>query len=68
MNTDFPPPSNGGGNNTGNWWQRENDLEHEKLERIEKDLYIEIFFNQIDEILYKLEIITCIDKDMAQIN
>ena len=53
MNIDFPPPSKGTYNNAGGCRQLANYLEHEDLERIEKGIYTEGFFNLTDENIYK---------------
>lgn len=45
MNIDFPSPSNGTYNNAGSCRRLANYLEHEDLERIEKGIYTEGFFN-----------------------
>ena len=47
MHIDFAPPSNGTYNNAGSSRQLANYLEHEDLERMEKGIYTEGFFNQI---------------------
>ena len=45
MHIDFAPPSNGTYNNAGSSRQLANYMEHEDLERIEKGIYTEGFFN-----------------------
>lgn len=67
MNIDFPPPSNGIYNNAGSSRRLANYLEHEDLERIEKGIYVEGFFNLSDENLYKSQVIKDIDSNKAQL-
>lgn len=67
MNIDFPPPSNGVYNNAGSCRQLGNYLEHEDLERMEKGIYIEGFFNLTEENLYKSQVVKDIDNNKAQL-
>lgn len=67
MNIDFPPPSNGIYNNAGSCRRLGNYLEHEDLERIEKGIYTEGFFNLIEENLYKSQVVKDIDNNKAQL-
>lgn len=67
MNIDFPPPSKGTYNNAGGCRQLANYLEHEDLERMEKGIYTEGFFNLIDDNLYKAQVIEDIDKNIGQL-
>lgn len=67
MNIDFPPPSNGVYNNAGSCRQLGNYLEHEDLERIEKGIYAEGFFNLTEENLYKSQVVKDIDNNKAQL-
>lgn len=67
MNIDFPPPSNGIYNNAGSSRRLANYLEHEDLERIEKGIYTEGFFNLTEENLYKSQVIKDIDNNKAQL-
>lgn len=67
MNIDFPPPSNGVYNNAGSCRRLGNYLEHEDLERMEKGIYTEGFFNQIEENLYKSQVVKDIDNNKAQL-
>ena len=53
MHIDFAPPSNGTYNNAGSSRQLANYLEHEDLERMEKDIYTEGFFNLTEDNIYK---------------
>lgn len=57
MHIDFTPPSNGTYNNAGSSRQLANYLEHEDLERIEKGIYTEGFFNLTDDNIYKSKVI-----------
>lgn len=67
MNIDFPPPSNGVYNNSGSCRRLGNYLEHEDLERIEKGIYTEGFFNLTEENLYKSQVVKDIDNNKAQL-
>ena len=67
MNIDFPPPSKGTYNNAGGCRQLANYLEHEDLERIEKGIYTEGFFNLTEENLYKADVIEDIDTNIGQL-
>ena len=53
MHIDFAPPSNGTYNNAGSCRQLTNYMEHEDLERMEKGIYTEGFFNLTDDNIYK---------------
>jgi hypothetical protein len=67
MNIDFPPPSNGIYNNAGGCRQLTNYLEHEDMERMQKGIYIEGFFNLTEENLYKAQVIKDIDSNIGQL-
>lgn len=67
MNIDFPPPSNGVYNNAGSSRRLATYLEHEDLERMEKGIYTEGFFNLTEENLYKSQIVKDIDNNKAQL-
>lgn len=67
MNIDFPPPSNGVYNNAGSSSRLASYLEHEDLERMEKGIYTEGFFNLTEENLYKSQIVKDIDSNKAQL-
>jgi hypothetical protein len=67
MNIDFPPPSKGTYNNAGGCRQLTNYLEHEDLERMEKGIYTEGFFNLAEENLYKAQVIKDIDSNIGQL-
>ena len=49
MHIDFASPSNGTYNNASSSRQLANYLEHEDLERMEKGIYTEGFFNLTDD-------------------
>ena len=67
MHIDFAPPSNGTFNNSGSIRQLANYLEHEDLERIEKGIYTESFFNLTDDNIYKSKVIKDIDSNTGQL-
>ncbi len=67
MNIDFPPPSKGKYNNAGSSRQLANYLEHEDLERMEKGIYTEGFFNQTEDNLYKADVIQDIASNIGQL-
>lgn len=67
MHIDFAPPSNGTYNNSGSCRQLANYLEHEDLERMEKGIYTESFFNLTDDDIYKSKVIKDIDTNIGQL-
>lgn len=67
MNIDFPPPSNGVYSNAGSCKRLGAYLEHEDLERMEKGIYTEGFFNLTEENLYKSQVVKDIDSNKAQL-
>lgn len=67
MHIDFAPPSNGTYNNSGSSRQLANYLEHEDLERMEKGIYIESFFNLTDDNIYKSKVVRDIDTNIGQL-
>lgn len=67
MNIDFPPPCKGTYNNAGSSRQLANYLEHEDMERMEKGIYTEGFFNLIQENLYKSQVVKDIDRNIGQL-
>jgi len=67
MNIDFPPPSKGTYNNAGSSRKLCNYMEHEDLERMEKSIYTEGFFNLTDDNIYKSQIIKDIDSNIGQL-
>ena len=67
MHIDFAPPSNGTYNNSGSSRQLANYLEHEDLERMEKGIYTEGFFNLTEDNIYKSKLIKDIDSNIGQL-
>lgn len=67
MHIDFAPPSNGTYNNAGSCRQLANYMEHEDLERMEKGIYTEGFFNLTDDNIYKSKVIKDIDSNIGQL-
>ena len=67
MHIDFAPPSGGTYNNAGSCRQLANYLEHEDLERMEKGIYTESFFNLTDDNIYKSKVIKDIDSNIGQL-
>lgn len=67
MNIDFPPPSKGTYNNAGGCRQLANYLEHEDLERMQKGIYTEGYFNLNKDNLYKADVIRDIDSNIGQL-
>ena len=66
MHIDFALPSNGTYNNAGSSRQLANYLEHEDLERMEKGLYTDSFFNLTENNIYKSKVIKDIDRNFKQ--
>lgn len=67
MHIGFAPPSNGTYNNAGSSRQLANYLEHEDLERMEKGIYTEGFFNLTDDNIYKSIATKDIDNNIGQL-
>ena len=67
MNIDFPPPSNGVYNNAGSSRQLANYLEQEDMERMQKGIYTEVFFNLSEDDLYKNQVVKDIDSNIGQL-
>ena len=67
MYIDFAPPSNGTYNNASSCRQLATYLEHEDLERMEKGIYTEGFFNLTDDNIYKSQVIKDIDTNIGQL-
>ena len=67
MNIDFPPPSTGIYNNAGSSRQLANYLEHEDMERMQKGIYTEEFFNLTEDNIYKAQVIKDIDGNIGQL-
>lgn len=67
MHIDFAPPSSGTYNNAGSSRQLANYLEHEDLERMEKGIYTDGFFDLTDDNIYKSTVIKDIDTNIGQL-
>jgi hypothetical protein len=67
MNIDFPPPSKGTYNNAGSSRRILNYLEHEDLERMEKGIHTEGFFNLTEDNIFKSQVIKDIDSNIGQL-
>lgn len=67
MHIVFAPPSNGTYNNAGSSRQLVNYMEHEDLERMEKGIYTEGFFNMTKDNIYKSTVIKDIDTNIGQL-
>lgn len=67
MHIDFAPPSNATYNNAGSCRQLANYMEHEDLERMEKGIYTEGFFNLTEDNIYKSAVIKDIDSNIGQL-
>ena len=67
MHIDFTPPTNGTYNSSGSSRRLANYLEHEDLERMEKGIYTEGFFNLTEDNIYKSKVIKDIDANIGQL-
>ena len=67
MHIDFAPPSKGTYNNAGSSRQLASYMEHEDLERMEKGIYTDGFFNLIEDNIYKSKVIKDIDTNTGQL-
>ena len=67
MHIDFAPSSNGTYNNAGSSRQLTSYMEHEDLERMEKGIYTDGFFNLTDDNIYKSNVIRDIDSNIGQL-
>lgn len=67
MHIDFAPPSGGTYNNAGSSRQLTSYMEHEDLERMEKGIYTDGFFNLTDDNIYKSKVIKDIDSNIGQL-
>lgn len=67
MHINFAPPSKGTYNNAGSSRQLANYCEHEDLERMEKGIYTDGFFNLKDDNIYKSNVIKDIDTNIGQL-
>ena len=67
MHIDFAPPSGGTYNNTGSSRQLTSYMEHEDLERMEKGIYTDGFFDLTDDNIYKSKVTKDIDSNIGQL-
>ena len=67
MHIDFAPPSGGTYNNAGSSRQLASYMEHEDMERMEKGIYTDGFFNLTDDNIYKSKVIKDIDTNTGQL-
>ncbi|MCE8548913.1 clindamycin resistance transfer factor BtgB [Bacteroides fragilis] len=67
MHIDFASPSGGTYNNAGSSRQLASYMEHEDLERMEKGIYTDGFFNLIEDNIYKSKVIKDIDTNTGQL-
>ena len=67
MHIDFAPASGGTYNNAGSSRQLTSYMEHEDLERMEKGIYTDGFFNLTDDNIYKSKVIKDIDSNIGQL-
>ena len=67
MHIDFAPPSGGTYNNAGSSRQLASYMEHEDLERMEKGIYTDGFFNLTKDNIYKSKVIKDIDSNIGQL-
>ena len=67
MYIDFAPPSRGTYNNAGSSRQLASYMEHEDLERMEKGIYTDGFFDLTDDNIYKSKVIKDIDTNIGQL-
>ncbi|WP_195372762.1 DUF5712 family protein [Parabacteroides leei] len=67
MHIDFAPPSGGTYNNAGSSRQLTSYMEHEDLERIEKGIYTDGFFNLTEDNIYKSKVVKDIDTNIGQL-
>ena len=67
MHIDFATSSGGTYNNAGSSRQLTSYMEHEDLERMEKGIYTDGFFNLTDDNIYKSKVIKDIDSNIGQL-
>lgn len=67
MHIDFTPPPGGTYNNAGSSRQLVSYLEHEDLERMEKGIFTDGFFNLTNDNIYKSQVIKDIDSNIGQL-
>ena len=67
MHIDFAPPSKGKYNNAGGSRQLASYMEHEDLERMEKGICTDGFFNLTEDNIYKSQVVKDIDSNIGQL-
>ena len=67
MHIDFAPPSGGTYNNAGSSRQLVSYMEHEDLERMERGIYTDGFFDLTDDNIYKSKVIKDLDSNIGQL-
>ena len=67
MHIDFAPPSKDTYNNAGGSRQLASYMEHEDLERMEKGIYTDGFFNLTKDNIYKSQVVKDIDTNIGQL-
>ena len=67
MHIDLAPPSGGTYNNAGSSRQLVSYMEHEDLERMERGIYTDGFFDLTDDNIYKSKVIKDIDSNIGQL-
>ena len=67
MHIDFAPPSGGTYNNAESSRQLVSYMEHEDLERMERGIYTDGFFDLTDDNIYKSKVIKDIDSNIGQL-
>ena len=67
MHIDFAPPSKDTYNNAGGSRQLASYMEHEDLERMEKGIYTDGFFNLTKDNIYKSQVVKDIDSNIGQL-
>ena len=67
MHIDFAPPSGGTYNNAGSSRQLVSYMEHEDVERMERGIYTDGFFDLTDDNIYKSKVIKDIDSNIGQL-
>ena len=67
MHIDFAPPSGGTYNNAGSSRQLASYMEHEDMERMQRGIYTDGFFNLTDDNIYKSQVIKDVDSNIGQL-
>lgn len=67
MHIDLAPPSKGTYNNAGSCRALASYMEHEDLERMEKGLFTDGFFNLTDDNIFKSAVVKDIDNNIGQL-